>query len=158
MARRKVALIAGVLGDKAMKAISDGVGIALDPEGGKSALTIAGGGEKRRVELDCAGGEYLRMQIETERTGVNARMGREAHILGPGSMVKTRYSFEIGMDDMAKFEKNVDLDAFDDTEAEEIASATGTVPDRAKRVKEILGPKHMLGAYSDAVAVDFILN
>ena len=158
MARRKVALIAGALGDKAMKAISDGVGIALDPEGGKSALTIAGGGEKRRVELDCKGGKLLRMQIETERTGVNARMGSASYLLGPGSMVKTRYDFELGIDQMVKFEKNVDLDAFDGTAAEEIASAPGSVPDRAERVKEILGAKHMLGFYTNAVNVDFILN
>lgn len=96
--------------------------------------------------------------IEDGRTGVNARMGREAHVLGPGSAVRTRYDFEIGMDDMVKFEKNVDLDAFDGTAAEEVASAPGSVPDRAERVREILGPKHMLGAYSDAVVVDFILN
>ena len=157
-ARRKVALIAGVLGDKAMKAISDGVGLALDPAGGKPALTIAGGVEKRRVKIECPRGTYLSMKIETERTGVNVRMGSSSYVLGPGSAVKTNYGFIIGTGKMKKLEKGLDLDAFDGTEAEKVVSAPGSVPDRAGRVKEIIGADYVLGENEDAVDVEFTLN
>ena len=157
-ARRKVALIAGVLGDKAMKAISDGVGLALDPAGGKPALTIAGGGEKRRVKIECPRGTYLSMKIETERTGVNVRMGSSSYVLGPGSAVKTHYGFQIGIGRMKKFEEGLDLDAFDGTKAEEVASNPRNVPDRAGRVKELVGNDKMLGENVDAVDVEFTLN
>ena len=156
--RRKVALIAGLLGDKAMKAISDGVGLALDPAGGKPALAIAGGGEKRRVKIECPRGTYLRMNIETERTGVNVRTGSSSYLLGPGSVVKTHYGFLIGIGRMKKFEEGLDLDTFDGTKAEEVASNPRNVPDRAERVKEIIGADYVLGENVDAVDVEFTLN
>ena len=157
-ARRKVALIAGVLGDKAKKAISDGVGIALDPEGGRSVLAISGGGEKRRVKLDCKGGNHIVMQIQTERTGATLRTGAESYRLGPGSVVRIGYRFELGKDAMKRFEQDVNIDAFDGSAAEEIASDHGSVPGRANRVREALGENLVLGDISNAASVDFVLN
>ena len=157
-ARRKVALIAGVLGDKAKKAISDGVGIALDPEGGRSVLAISGGGEKRRVKLDCKGGNHIFMQIQTERTGATLRTGAESYRLGPGSAVRIGYQFVIAQRGMMRFERDVDLDAFDGTEAEEIASAPGNVPGRVNSVREALGENLVLGSGFNAASVDFVLN
>ena len=157
-ARRKVALIAGVLGDKAKKAISDGVGIALDPEGGRSVLAISGGGEKRRVKLDCKGGNHIVMQIQTERTGATLRTGAESYRLGPGSAVRIGYQFVIAQRGMMRFERDVDLDAFDGTEAEEIASAPGNVPGRVNSVREALGENLVLGSGFNAASVDFVLN
>ena len=157
-ARRKVALIAGVLGDKAKKAISDGVGIALDPEGGRSVLAISGGGEKRRVKLDCKGGKHIVMQIQTERTGATLRTGAESYRLGPGSAVRIGYQFVIAQRGMMRFERDVDLDAFDGTEAEEIASAPGNVPGRVNSVREALGENLVLGSGFNAASVDFVLN
>lgn len=157
-ARRKVALIAGVLGDKAKKAISDGVGIALDPDGGRSVLAISGGGEKRRVKLDCKGGKHIVMQIQTERTGATLRTGAESYRLGPGSAVRIGYQFVIEQRGMMRFERDVDLDAFDGTEAEKIASAPGNVPGRVNSVREALGENLVLGSISNAASVDFVLN
>ncbi len=157
-ARRKVALIAGVLGDKAKKAISDGVGIALDPEGGSNVLVVSGGVEKRRVTLDCKGGNHIVMQIQTERTGATLRTGAESYQLGPGSVVRTGYRFELDQDAMKRFEQDVDLDTFDGTKAEEIASAPGNVPGRVGRVREALGQNLVLGNVSNAASIDFVLN
>jgi hypothetical protein len=157
-ARRKVALIAGVLGDKAKKAISDGVGIALDPEGGRSVLAISGGGEKRRVKLDCKGGNHIVMQIQTERTGATLRTGAESYRLGPGSAVRIGYQFVIAQRGMMRFERDVDLDAFDGAKAEEIASAPGNVPGRVNSVREALGENLVLGSGFNAASVDFVLN
>ncbi len=157
-ARRKVALIAGLLGDKAKKAISDGVGIALDPEGGRSVLAISGGGEKRRVKLDCKGGNHIVMQIQTERTGATLRTGAESYRLGPGSAVRIGYQFVIAQRGMMRFERDVDLDAFDGTEAEEIASAPGNVPGRVNSVREALGENLVLGSGFNPASVDFVLN
>ena len=73
-------------------------------------------------------------------------------------MVKTHYGFLIGIGRMKKFEEGLDLDAFDGTKAEEVASAPGSVPDRAGRVKELVGNDKMLGESVDAVDVEFTLN
>ena len=59
---------------------------------------------------------------------------------------------------MMRFERDVDLDAFDGTEAEEIASDHGSVPGRANRVREALGENLVLGDISNAASVDFVLN
>ena len=157
-ARRKVAVIAGALGDKAMKSLSDGVALALDPAGGKPALALAGGTEKRRVTLDARDDKTLVMKIETERTGVALRVGAKSFVLGPGSSIKASYNFEIDSPGMRSLKEGVDLDAFDGTKAEEIATARGSVPDRAARVKEVLGGNCMLGCGRSAVNTDFVLN
>ncbi len=41
---------------------------------------------------------------------------------------------------------------------EAIASDPGSVPDRAGRVREALGPNLVLGNISNAASVDFVLN
>ncbi len=157
-ARRKVAVIAGALGDKAMKSLSGGVALALDPAGGKPALALAGGTEKRRVTLDARDDKTLVMKIETERTGGALRVGAKSFVLGPGSSIKASYSFEIDSPGMRNLKEGVDLDVFDGTKAEEIATAQGSVPDRAARVKEVLGGNCMLGRGRGAVKADFVLN
>ncbi len=159
LARRKVAIIAGLLGDKTAQAISDGVGLALDPEGGKSALTLSGGGTvKRRITLDYDINKRLQLNIDAERTGGIVRMGSESFRLEPGSVVKTHFTVNIDTPSMEKLEQNIDLDAFDGTAAEAIASAPGSVPDRSERVKESLGADHMIGGLVTAAKVDFILD
>ena len=59
---------------------------------------------------------------------------------------------------MRNLKEGVDLDVFDDTKAEEIATAQGSVPDRAARVKEAIGGNCMLGRGRSAVNTDFVLN
>ncbi len=73
-------------------------------------------------------------------------------------MVKTHYGFLIGIGRMKKFEEGLDLDTFDGTKAEEVASNPRNVPDRAERVKEIIGADYVLGENVDAVDVEFTLN
>lgn len=159
LARRKVALIAGLLGDNAAKAIADGFGLALDPEGGRNLLAISGNAaEKRRVTVDAAGGTMLKVKIETERTGATLRTGAESYRLGPGSVVKTGYLFKLGNDDMRKFDRETDLDAFDGTAAEEIATAPGTAPGRADRVKDALGKPFLIGYGRNVASATFVLN
>ena len=157
-ARRTVAVIAGALGDKAMKSLSDGVALAFDPAGDKPALALAGGSEKIRVSVDARDATLLDMTIETERTGASLRVGAQSFVLGPGSAIKTKYTFTIDGPGKRTLDNDVDLDAFDGTQAEEIATAPGSVPDRAKRVKEVLGGTCMLGCGGGAVKADFVLN
>ena len=102
--------------------------------------------------------QKLKVNIETKRTGGILRTGAESYQLGPGSMVKTGYLFEFGVDSMRKFEQKTDLDAFDGTEAEEIASAPGNAPGRAKRVKKALGKPFVIGYGTNIASVDFVLN
>lgn len=71
---------------------------------------------------------------------------------------KTYYGFTIGIGRMKKFEEGLDLDTFDGTKAEKIASEPGNVPDRAGRVKELIGNGYMLDENEDAVDVEFTLN
>ena len=98
------------------------------------------------------------MQIQTERTGATLRTGAESYRLGPGSAVRIGYQFVIAQRGMMRFERDVDLDAFDGTEAEEIASAPGNVPGRVNSVREALGENLVLGSISNAASVDFELN
>ena len=156
-ARRKVAVIAGALGDKAMKSISGGVALALDPAGGKEAFAISGGTEKRRVTVDVRGVLPFDMKIEIERTGASLRTGNKSFVLNPGSSIKSSYEFTINSLGMQRLEE-VDLDAFDGSAAEEIASSRENIPDRAGRVKEILGRKHMLGSGGNSVKAGFVIT
>ncbi len=48
--------------------------------------------------------------------------------------------------------------AFDGTKAEKVASEPGSVPNRAERVKELIGNGYMLDENEDAVDVEFTLN
>ena len=98
------------------------------------------------------------MQIQTERTGATLRTGAESYRLDPGSVVRIGYRFELGKDAMKRFEQDVNIDAFDGSAAEEIASDHGSVPGRANRVREALGENLVLGDISNAASVDFVLN
>ena len=109
LARRKVALVAGLLGDKAADALFQGIGNALDAEGAASAFTLSDG-------------NFLKVSITAERTGSIAHMGSKSFTLKPGSVAKANFVMEIDVDNMKWLDRSFDLDAFDGTEAEEIAS------------------------------------
>ena len=160
LARRKVALVAGLLGDKAADALFQGIGNALDAEGAASAFTLAGSpsGTKRQIYVKASDGNFLKVSITAERTGSIAHMGSKSFTLKPGSVAKANFVMEIDVDNMKWLDRSFDLDAFDGTEAEEIAFGAGRITNRGPRVKELI-PQSLEKIKNNVIAgASFILN
>ena len=108
--------------------------------------------------MKASDGNFLKVSIMAERTGSIAHMGSKSFTLKPGSVAKANFVMEIDVDNMKWLDRSFDLDAFDGTEAEEIAFGAGRIPNRGPRVKELI-PQSLEKIKNNVIAgASFILN
>ncbi|MBQ4200280.1 MAG: hypothetical protein II649_10420, partial [Kiritimatiellae bacterium] len=110
--KTRVGIIAGILGKNAHDAVYDSIGKALAKDGVPFALKGLSAPGKRLATIERFRDGGMKFVMTDVRKGDTVSIGGKDIPAGPGSEIKTRVSFEIGLDEYRRLDKRADLAAY----------------------------------------------